>query len=252
MISPSPPHSPEITISKSASDVAIVHHHLDVLDEVSERQESLSAPVQGQYLNVDYPAVKLSERISVDNQADAIDLLPSQKTSVVTPRTPPFERIESAVVGTAVLCLGVAAITDRRNRIPPFLQPAYIGMLLAGIGMALALNAGYAINPARDFGPRLFTLCAGYGWRVFSYRHYKWFWVPILCPMLGALIGAWMYELFIGFHIPDDPETSYVHKILDDRNPEGQLREIHVMEKKPLSELQTNDTPKPPTQYRNM
>ncbi|KAK6022976.1 hypothetical protein OSTOST_11306 [Ostertagia ostertagi] len=75
------------------------------------------------------------------------------------------------------------------------------------------IASGYAINPARDFGPRLFTLCAGYGWRVFSYRSYKWFWIPIICPMLGALLGAWMYEFFIGFHIPDDPDTTYIHKV---------------------------------------
>ncbi|KAL6741923.1 hypothetical protein Aduo_015130 [Ancylostoma duodenale] len=149
------------------------------------------------------------------------------------PHLSTFGGVIDQVAGTAVLCLGVAAITDRRNRIPPFLQPSFIGVLLGVLGMMLAMNAGYAINPARDFGPRLFTLCAGYGWRVFSYRNYKWFWIPIICPMIGAVIGAWLYEFFIGFHIPDDPETSYIHKILDDRNPEGQIREIHVVEKKP-------------------
>ncbi|WKY11465.1 hypothetical protein Q1695_003212 [Nippostrongylus brasiliensis] len=149
------------------------------------------------------------------------------------PHLSTFGAVIDQIAGTAVLCIGIATITDRRNRIPPFLQPAYIGTLLAVIGMALAMNAGYAINPARDFGPRLFTLCAGYGWRVFSYRNYKWFWIPIVCPMIGAIGGAWMYEFFIGFHIPDDPDTTYIHKILDDRNPEGQLREIHVVEKRP-------------------
>lgn len=166
------------------------------------------------------------------------------------PHLSTFGAVIDQVVGTAVLCMGVAAVTDRRNRIPPFLQPTYIGALLAVIGMFLALNAGYAINPARDFGPRLFTLCAGYGWRVFSYRSYKWFWIPILCPMLGGVIGAWIYEFFIGLHIPDDPDTTYIHKILDDHNPDGQLREIHVVEKKPISEV-PKETSKP-TQYRNM
>ncbi|EYC05079.1 hypothetical protein Y032_0084g1767 [Ancylostoma ceylanicum] len=128
------------------------------------------------------------------------------------PHLSTFGGIIDQVAGTAVLCLGVAAITDRRNRIPPFLQPSFIGLLLTVLGMMVAMNAGYAINPARDFGPRLFTLCAGYGWRVFSYRNYKWFWIPIICPMIGAVIGAWLYEFFIGFHIPDDPETSYIHK----------------------------------------
>ncbi|PAV68997.1 hypothetical protein WR25_13907 [Diploscapter pachys] len=144
-----------------------------------------------------------------------------------------FGSILDQIAGTAVLCMGIAAITDRRNRVPPFMQPAFIGALLAVLGMFMAYNAGYAINPARDFAPRLFTLCMGYGWRVFSYRNYKWFWVPIVCPMLGALIGAWLYEFFIGFHIPDDPETTYIHRIIDDRNPDGQLREIHLVETKP-------------------
>ncbi|CAJ0949985.1 unnamed protein product, partial [Mesorhabditis belari] len=83
------------------------------------------------------------------------------------------------IVGTAVLCLLIACVVDRRNRIPPFLQPTFIGMILVLIGMALGMNAGYAINPARDFGPRLFSLVAGYGWRVFSYREYTWFWIPL-------------------------------------------------------------------------
>ncbi|CAI5453440.1 unnamed protein product [Caenorhabditis angaria] len=160
-----------------------------------------------------------------------------------------FNAITDQIIGTAVLCMGVAAIVDRRNRIPPFLQPAWIAALLSFIGMALSLNAGYAINPARDFGPRLFTLFAGYGWRVFSYRNYKWFWIPIICPMIGGVLGAWMYEFFIGFHIPDDPETTYIHKILDDRNPDGQLREVHVIEKKPISEIHTEEET---IAYRNM
>ena len=44
----------------------------------------------------------------------------------------------------------------------------FFPVLLMLIGMCLGMNAGYAINPARDFGPRMLTLCVGYGWRVFS------------------------------------------------------------------------------------
>ncbi|CAJ0564683.1 unnamed protein product, partial [Mesorhabditis spiculigera] len=163
------------------------------------------------------------------------------------------------VVGTAVLCMLIACVVDRRNRIPPFMQPAFIGTILILIGMTLGMNAGYAINPARDFGPRLFTLIAGYGWGVFSYNRYKWFWIPWVGPMIGAVIGAWLYEFFIGFHIPDDPDTSYIHRIVDDRNPEGNLREIHLIETRPASER--HDPPPPqqiaaqsqkPTSYRNL
>uniref|UniRef100_A0A1I7UCN6 Aquaporin-3 n=1 Tax=Caenorhabditis tropicalis TaxID=1561998 RepID=A0A1I7UCN6_9PELO len=115
-----------------------------------------------------------------------------------------FNAIVDQIAGTLVLCLGVAAITDKRNEIPSFLQPAWIAALLSFLGMSMALNAGYAINPARDFAPRLFTLCVGYGWEVFSYRDYKWFWIPIICPMIGGVLGAWIYEFFIGFHIQDE------------------------------------------------
>ncbi|CAI4222637.1 unnamed protein product [Auanema sp. JU1783] len=167
-----------------------------------------------------------------------------------------FGGIIDQIVGTAVLCMGIAAITDRRNRIPPFLQPAFVGSLLALLGMFVAMNAGYAVNPARDFAPRLFTLIVGYGWKVISYRSYKWFLIPIICPMIGALVGAWLYEFFIGFHIPDDPETTYIHRILDDRNPDGQLREVHLIETKPYSESEkikeANGEQTTPTQYRNM
>ncbi|GMT09548.1 hypothetical protein PFISCL1PPCAC_845 [Pristionchus fissidentatus] len=119
------------------------------------------------------------------------------------------------VVGTAVLCIGIASIVDKRNRIPPFMQPAFIGLILVLIGMALGSNCGYAVNPARDFGPRLFTLAVGYGWEVFTYDEYRWFWIPIICPMFGAVAGAWMYEAFIGFHMPDEPET------INDSSSEG-------------------------------
>ncbi|PIO69018.1 hypothetical protein TELCIR_09176 [Teladorsagia circumcincta] len=56
-----------------------------------------------------------------------------------------------SIAGTAVLCLGVAVITDRRNRIPPFLQPAFIGTLLAVIGMAFALNAATVATSGSGF-----------------------------------------------------------------------------------------------------
>ncbi|KIH57434.1 aquaporin-9 domain protein [Ancylostoma duodenale] len=71
------------------------------------------------------------------------------------------------ICNTAMLCIGVATIVDPRNQIPPWLQPTLIGLLLMSVGMALGMNAGYAVNPARDIGPRLLTLTVGYGWEVF-------------------------------------------------------------------------------------
>jgi len=75
------------------------------------------------------------------------------------------------------------------------------------IGTGFAYNAGYPCNPARDFGPRLFTLIIGYGFEVFNYKDYCWFWIPIIGPLIGGVLGAWIYQLAIGVHI--SPEEDY-------------------------------------------
>ncbi|GMR45036.1 hypothetical protein PMAYCL1PPCAC_15231, partial [Pristionchus mayeri] len=114
-------------------------------------------------------------------------------------------------IATAVLCIGIGTVTDKRNHIPMFVQPVFIASHVMLIGLAQAWNAGYAINPARDFAPRLFTSIAGWGWDVFEFNDYHWFWIPVLCPMLGGSIGAWLYQAFIGFHMPDsvDDQLNY-------------------------------------------
>lgn len=73
--------------------------------------------------------------------------------------------------------------------------------------MAWGTNAGYAINPARDFGPRLASFFTGYGgaWRD-QYGH-LYFWVPIVGPLIGGLLGAALYKVFIGRFLPTaEPE----------------------------------------------
>ena len=67
------------------------------------------------------------------------------------------------------------------------------------IGMTFGYNSGYAINPARDFGPRLFTYFAGWGKAVFTAND-NWWWVPIVAPIVGAILGAWAYDAFINRH----------------------------------------------------
>jgi MIP family channel proteins len=106
------------------------------------------------------------------------------------------------VVGTALLMAGVLAITDHRNAGPPiWLVGPLVGALVLAIGVSFGFNAGYAINPARDFGPRLFTAVAGWGSGVFSAGH-GWWWVPIVAPCVGAILGAWLYDAFVANHHP--------------------------------------------------
>lgn len=68
-----------------------------------------------------------------------------------------------------MLLICVMAITDERNMNPSKgLVPICVGLSVFGIGMTYHLNCGYAINPARDLGPRLFTLAAGWGDSTFT------------------------------------------------------------------------------------
>jgi MIP family channel proteins len=104
------------------------------------------------------------------------------------------------VVGTMLLMAGVLAVTDQRNVAPPaWLTGPLVGLLVVGIGMAFGFNAGYAINPARDLGPRLFTFVAGWGSGVFTAGN-GWWWVPIVAPLVGAVLGAFLYDVFVNKH----------------------------------------------------
>jgi MIP family channel proteins len=106
------------------------------------------------------------------------------------------------VVGTALLVAVIFGITDSRNSpAPAGLAPVIVGLLVVLIGATFGFNAGYAINPARDFGPRLFTSVAGWGGEVFRAGGH-WWWVPILAPLVGGVLGGWIYDVFVGNHFP--------------------------------------------------
>ncbi|VDK59020.1 unnamed protein product [Anisakis simplex] len=110
------------------------------------------------------------------------------------------------VIGTTFLCVCVCILFEKKNEVPRFLQPLFVGFIVTLLTVTLSHNCGCAINPARDLGPRLFTLLAGWGLETFSFRNYTWFWIPIVGPTLGAVIGAWMYTLFLGIQIVDETE----------------------------------------------
>ena len=93
------------------------------------------------------------------------------------------------VVGTALLLLVIFALGDRRNAGPASGGPVLVGALVVLIGMTFGFNAGYAINPARDLGPRVFTAIAGWGSEVFRAGG-GWWWVPLVAPCLGGLLGG--------------------------------------------------------------
>ena len=108
------------------------------------------------------------------------------------------------IIGTGLLVMMIFAITDDRNQPPANLTPILVGLVVVAIGMSFGALHGYAINPARDFGPRLFTVLAGFknngltdGTNVY--------WVPILGPIVGGLIGGALYDFGIRRFLPWKP-----------------------------------------------
>jgi glycerol uptake facilitator len=103
------------------------------------------------------------------------------------------------VVGTAFLVAFVFAVVDEVNQpVRANLAPLVIGFIVVAIGLSFGANAGYAINPARDFGPRLSAALAGWG-KIAMPGNYgnvdDYLWIPIVGPIVGGLIGAYVYDL---------------------------------------------------------
>ncbi|HZD39003.1 MAG TPA: aquaporin, partial [Actinomycetes bacterium] len=101
------------------------------------------------------------------------------------------------IVGTAFLVMFVFALVDRLN-LPPGvnLAPLLVGLAVGAIGMSYGANAGYAINPARDFGPRFLAWLTGWGEVALPGIH-NYVWVPIVGPLVGGVVGAIVYDVFI-------------------------------------------------------
>jgi glycerol uptake facilitator protein len=115
------------------------------------------------------------------------------------PDQPAFGFIDQ-VIGTALLVGLIFAIVDPRNEpvgVP--LQPFAIGLVVVAIGVSWGGMHGYAINPARDFGPRLFTLAAGFQNTGFANGVFV---VPIVGPLLGGILGGFTYDRLIRPWLP--------------------------------------------------
>jgi glycerol uptake facilitator protein len=116
--------------------------------------------------------------------------------------------LRSEIIGTAVLVMLVLAITDARNTAPGAnLAPYIIGVAVIAIGMSLGALSGYAINPARDFGPRLASWFTGWSTAMKAPTGDFYAWVPIIGPLLGGAIGAYIYDFFIGNFLPAEGEV---------------------------------------------
>jgi glycerol uptake facilitator protein len=103
------------------------------------------------------------------------------------------------VIGTAFLVGFIFAITDEFNApVKGNMAPFVVGLIVVAIGLSFGANAGYAINPARDFGPRILAWIAG--WKSIAFpgdygNVNAYFWIPIVGPLLGGALGAVIYDV---------------------------------------------------------
>jgi glycerol uptake facilitator protein len=114
-------------------------------------------------------------------------------TSPAIPNT--FANVLSEIIGTFILVLAILAIGA--NKLADGLNPLIVGFLVVAIGMSLGGTTGYAINPARDLGPRIahFILpIPGKGGSNWSYS-----WIPVVGPILGGSLAGLFYKaVFLG------------------------------------------------------
>ncbi|AKJ98647.1 MULTISPECIES: MIP/aquaporin family protein [Pseudomonas] len=105
---------------------------------------------------------------------------------------------------TAILMGVIMSLTDDNNGLPRGpLAPLLIGLLIAVIGSSMGPLTGFAMNPARDFGPKLMTFVTGWGEiSLTGGRDIPYFLVPIFAPLLGACLGAAAYRGLIARHLP--------------------------------------------------
>jgi glycerol uptake facilitator protein len=121
--------------------------------------------------------------------------------------------LRDQIIGTAILLFLILAVTDLRNSAPAAnLAPFIVGLIVVAIGMAWGTDAGYAINPARDLGPRLASFFTGYGTAFRDQYGGLYFWVPIVGPLIGAVLGAGLYAVLVGRFLPSEeaPEPGRV------------------------------------------
>lgn len=110
----------------------------------------------------------------------------------------------SEAIGTLTLMCLIMALTDDGNGVPRgALAPLLIGIVVALIGVAIGSLTGFALNPARDVGPKLFAFLAGWGSNAFTGgRDIPYFIIPIIAPIVGACVGALLYRSLTNKGLP--------------------------------------------------
>ncbi len=120
----------------------------------------------------------------------------------------PLHAFVDEIVLTGILVLGIFAVTEEYNEMAPKANSGalIIGLLVACIGASAGYLEAWPINPARDFGPRLFCFFMGWGSAALPAPQNYW-WVPIMGPLLGGVTGAGLYQSLIRPFLPSRHRT---------------------------------------------
>jgi glycerol uptake facilitator protein len=114
-----------------------------------------------------------------------------------------MDALKNQVILTAFLVFGIFAITEHYNEAAPTANSGalMIGLLVATIGASMGYLEAWALNPARDFGPRVFAYFAGWKQAAFPSPGNYW-WVPIVGPLIGGVVGGVAYQWLIYPFLP--------------------------------------------------
>jgi glycerol uptake facilitator protein len=115
----------------------------------------------------------------------------------------PMHAFGDEIILTAFLIFGIFAITEQYNEMAPEANSGalMIGLLVALIGASMGYLEAFAINPARDFGPRLFCFFTGWGSSALPSPGNYW-WVPIVGPLIGGILGGGVYQYLVRPYLP--------------------------------------------------
>ena len=115
----------------------------------------------------------------------------------------PMHAFGDQIILTAFLIFGIFAITEQYNEMAPGANSGalIIGFLVATIGASMGYLEAWAINPSRDFGPRLFCFFMGWGASALPSPQNYW-WVPIVGPLIGGAVGGAAYQWLIHPYLP--------------------------------------------------
>ncbi|KAF4617622.1 hypothetical protein D9613_006212 [Agrocybe pediades] len=133
-------------------------------------------------------------------------------------------------IGTALLIFGLLALLDKRNNLSPGLVAIGFFFIFVGIAACFGMQTGFAVNPARDLGPRILTSMVGYGTQVYNLRSQYWLWSPVFATIMGAQVGTLLFDVFLEAG-DESIVTKFMQRVNGPRRRNGQVinQTVHTM-----------------------